>query len=273
MMTVYRPIKSSSGKPSRRRLVVGLLVGFVLLLGLSRTSFLHRLTGWGVNLFKPFWAVGSGLDSGLTGAEGLFSSKIKLAEENAQLRATVREQAISLLNQSAIEEENATLRQILNRESPLPPLTVGRLLSQGLQFPFSTALLDAGTDNVDAPLTPGLVVVAGGTVALGELIEVYPRGAKLQFYSTPNDRLSAALGENHIPVELVGRGGGNFITSLPRDLVVTVGDRVTITIAEHEFLLATVSEIESTAGDSFQEIFLRSPVNISQLTWVELYEP
>ena len=83
----------------------------------------------------------------------------------------------------------------------------------------------------------------------------------------------AQLGEMHVPIEITGRGAGNFIASLPRDLIVAIGDRVTLTVAGHEFILAVVSDIKRTAGDSFQEIFLRVPVNISQLTWVEMYAP
>lgn len=245
----------------------------VLLLGLSQTNFRQSLTGLSVKIFKPFWAIESGLNNGLTGITSLFSSKIKLMEENINLKNIINQQAISLLNQSVLKQENATLRQIFNRADAPTPLTVGRLLNQGLQFPFDTALVDTGVKNTTAPLTPGVVVVAEGTVALGELIEVYGTSAKLRFYSTPEDRLSAFLGENHVPIEIVGRGGGNFIASLPRDLAITVGDQVTLTIAGHEFLLAIVSDIKRTAGDSFQEVFLRLPINLAQLTWIEFYAP
>ncbi len=272
MMTDYRPIKSVF-RPRRLRTIVGLIIVIFFLLGLSQTNFRHSLTGLGVKILKPFWVIGSGLDNSLSGLVGSFSSKIKLTEENTQLKTIINQQATSLLKQSIIEEENATLKQIFNRQNAPTPLTVGRLLSQGLQFPFNTALVDTGWGNVTAPLAPGLLVVAEGTVVLGELIEVYEQGAKWRFYSAPDDRLTASLGENKVSIELVGRGGGNFTASLPRDLIVAVGDRVTLTIAQHEFLLATVSDIKRTAGDSFQEIFLRIPINLAQLTWVEIYEP
>ena len=119
----------------------------------------------------------------------------------------------------------------------------------------------------------GTVVASAGSVVLGELTEIYGTKAKMSFYSSSGERLSAQLGETRTPIELTGRGAGNFIASLPRDLAVARNDQVTLTIAGHDFVLAVVSDIRRIAGDSFQEVFLRTPVNISQLVWMEMYAP
>ena len=271
-MTIYHSIKA----PERRRHlrpILGLVLLTVFLLGLSQVNFRHTLGNLSFKILKPFWNIAVEVDQGWNKTSGLFRTKIKLAQENLELWKIIRQQSIVLLNQGLLEQENMALRQIVNRAEPPRPLTIGRLLSQGLQFPFSTALIDTGFENVTVPLTPGVVVVAEGAVALGELIELSATSAKISFYSAPNNRLNVFLGDNHIPIELIGRGGGNFFASLPRDFAVAVNDRATITIAGHEFLLAIVNDIERLAGDSFQKIFLRVPINISQLTWVEMYEP
>lgn len=271
-MIGYRPIKASR-PDNRRRTIIGLGLIVVLLFGLSQTNFRHTPGNISFQILRPFWSLATGTSQPWTEFTSALKSKSNLTEENAHLREIINQQSIDLLKQDILTQENATLRQIVNRADDPRPLSVGRLLNQGLQFPFGTTLIDTGRLEVSTPLTTGVVVAAEGSVALGELIEVYATGAKMIFYSTSGNRLRASLGEDHVPIDLSGRGGGNFLASLPRDLPIEVGDQVTIAVAGHEFLLAVVSDITRTAGGSFQEVFLRVPINISQLAWVEMYEP
>ena len=271
-MTAYHPIKIP-GRSRRRGTIFGLVLFLVLISSLSRPGFRHWAGAISLKILSPFWTVGRGVGNVFDNIGFLFANKLNLANENARLRAILDQQLTALLNQEILKQENATLRQIVNRLPDSLPLAVGRLISQGQQFPLGTAIIDVGSQNVNTALVPGLVAVSEGTVVLGQLVEVYDTKAKISFYSTTGARLPGNLGEKNIPIELIGRGGGNFTALLPRDLAVAMNDQVTITIAGHNFLLAVVNDIRRAAGDSFQKIFLRQPVNISQLTWIELYAP
>ncbi len=271
-MTAYHPIKIS-GRARQKRAIFGLILFLILTFGLSYAGPRHWAGNIGLKILSPFWAVRQTTGNIFSNIGALFANKLKLANENGRLRAIIDQQATALSNQEILKEENTTLRQIVNRPPDLLPLTIGRLISRGQQFPFGTALIDIGSQNVNTALTPGLVAVSEGTVILGELVEIYETKAKMSFYSTTGERLIGNLGEKNIPIELTGHGGGNFTTSLPRDLTVSINDQVTVTVAGHEFLLAVVNDIQRAAGDSFQKIFLRSPINISQLVWIELYAP
>ncbi|MEK7621725.1 MAG: hypothetical protein AAB415_00950 [Patescibacteria group bacterium] len=273
-MIAYHPVKIP-GRPKRFRAFGGLILLLAILLGLSRGSIRHLAADASLRILSPLWTIGRGARRVETDLGGVFSSKIHLANENAQLRNLVAEQRAALLAQAGLRQENITLRALVSRAPDPPPLTIGRVASRGAQFPLGLAIIDLGSLNeeVKGHLTAGAVVTVEGTVALGELTEIYSATAQMRLYSTTGERISGNLGENHIPIELTGRGAGNFVGLLPRDLPAAAGDEVTIVAAGHEFVIAVVSEIERAAGDSFQEIFLRSPVNISQLTWVEMYAP
>ncbi|HEY4476441.1 MAG TPA: hypothetical protein VJB69_00405 [Candidatus Paceibacterota bacterium] len=271
-MTAYHPTRIP-GRPRRFWTTFGLILFFVLLIGLSQTPIRQFANRVSIGMLSPLWSIGRGVEIFFIGLGGIFSSKLSLVQENVALRSIVNQQSIALLNQTILKQENIILRQIVNRAMDAQPLTIGRLENRGEEFPLGVAIIDTGFQNTTTGLSPGVVVVSEGAVILGELIEIYPKTAKMHFYSTTGERLMAQLGEMHVPIEITGRGAGNFIASLPRDLIVAIGDRVTLTVAGHEFILAVVSDIKRTAGDSFQEIFLRVPVNISQLTWVEMYAP
>ncbi|MFH1170577.1 MAG: hypothetical protein V1704_03395 [Candidatus Vogelbacteria bacterium] len=271
-MTDYHPVKVP--RQSRRfRTIFIIVLFFVVLLGLSQGGFRRVAVNISGGILSPFWTIGRGMENFSTGFFGLFTNKIKLATENAQLRNIINQQATALLNKNILELENTTLKQIMNRAPDPLPLTIGRFLNGGQQFPLGQATIDVGAQMIENQLVPGTVVISAGSVVLGELTEIYGTKVKMRFYSSSGERLLAQLGETHTPIELTGRGAGNFIALLPRDLAVAINDQVTLAIAGREFVLAIVNDIQRTAGNSFQEVFLRTPVNISQLVWVEMYAP
>lgn len=274
-MTAYRPIKIPGrvGRPRRFRAILGPILFIVLLVGLSQAGFRHFAGRISIGVLKPFWAAGRGTGKIFTGLGGIFIGQLKLADENARLRLIIDQQSAALSNQTALKQENIVLRRIVNRAEETRPLAVGRLESRGQSFPLDAGIIDIGFQNAKTDIPVGTVATSEGSVALGELIEIYPTTAKMRLYSAAGERLSARLGETQIPIELIGRGGGNFIASLPRDLIISANDPATVIVAGREFVLAVVNNVKRAAGDSFQEIFLRVPINISQLTWIEMYAP
>ena len=271
-MIAYHPVKIP-GRPRRFRVLLGLVLLLAILFGASQTGLRRLAIGASFGILGPLWTIGRGAENIFTKLSRSFVAKLELAGENAHLRNIINQQAAALLDQEILKQENLALRRVVNRSVDLLPLTMGRLVSRGWQFPFGQAVIDVGYQNVTGRLAPGMVVASGEAVILGELTEIYETSAKMRFYSVSGERLTAGLGAARIPVELIGRGDGNFGASLPRNLNVAVNDQAIVTIAGREFVLALVNDVERAAGDSFQEIFLRSPVNLTQLIWVEVYEP
>ena len=272
MMIDYHPVKVP--RQSRRfRTIFIVVLFFAVLLGLSQNELRRGAVNISQGILSPLWTIGRGLRNFSSGLTGLFANKIKLTTENTQLRTIINQQATALLNKNILEAENTTLRQIINRAPDPLPLMIGRFINDGRQFPEGQATIDIGVQSVENQLVPGTIVVSAGSVVLGELTEIYGTKAKMSFYSSSGEHFLAQLGETHIPIELTGRGAGNFIASLPRDLPVAMNEQATLVIAGHDFVIAVVSDIQRTAENSFQEVFLRTPVNIPQLAWVEMYAP
>ncbi len=106
-------------------------------------------------------------------------------------------------------------------------------------------------------------------IYIGEVSEVYPHISKIILYSTPGHKLSVVLGTNSVSVEAVGVGGGNFNIFLPREVEVKEGDVIIIpSITTNVF--GIVEKVNFKDKDSFQTVLFKSPVNISELSFVEI---
>ena len=86
-------------------------------------------------------------------------------------------------------------------------------------------------------------------------------------FSTNGRETNAVLERDSVPVVLVGRGGGSFKITLPRDVLVEKGDRI-LSPDITSRLLAAVEDISISSTDSFQEVLARSPINIFTVRFV-----
>ena len=111
--------------------------------------------------------------------------------------------------------------------------------------------------------------MANDNVYLGEVSEVDPHSSKVTLYSTPGRKLSVVLGASSISAEAVGIGGGNFNIFLPREVEVKEGDIIVIpSITTNVF--GIVEKVNFQDKDSFQTVLFKSPVNISELNFVDV---
>ena len=111
--------------------------------------------------------------------------------------------------------------------------------------------------------------VVSGDFVIGTLREVYANHSKATLMSSPGEILKVRIGESLIETEAVGRGGGNMISKLPKEIAVNKGDAVRIPGLNPKFF-GLVESVEKTEPSSFQFIMLRLPVNIYNLEWVEI---
>ena len=70
-------------------------------------------------------------------------------------------------------------------------------------------------------------------------------------------------------MQAVGRGGGSFEISIPRELEIVEGTELVLPGFEHQ-LLAMVEKIIFDPRDPVKTILATSPVNIQHLRWVEV---
>ena len=195
-----------------------------------------------------------------------FNSKQTLIEEKSALDLKLFE----LGNLSAInvilQSENDLLKNLLGRKEGTLSTVLATVLVKPPQTPYDTLLVDIGADY---QVKVGDKVIANSNIYVGEISEVEEHSAKVTLYSTPGRELPVTLGANSISAQAVGIGGGNFNISLPKEVDIKEGDTITVpSIISNIF--GIVEKVDSKEKDSAQTVLFKSPINISELKFVEV---
>jgi hypothetical protein len=77
------------------------------------------------------------------------------------------------------------------------------------------------------------------------------------------------LQNSNTVILLTGRGGGNFISMLPQDFEIAVGD-VVVAPGKEGYSIARVATIRSDPADSFKGVLLVSVTNIQEARFVDV---
>jgi cell shape-determining protein MreC len=209
-----------------------------------------------------------GLFSGIGTA---FTSKTSLLEENRNLKIQLADINAKLLSYDSVVAENTDLKASMGRADTMH-LALATILSKPSSSAYDTLLIDGGEK---ALFVVGETVYANGEIPIGKIEHVDVNTALVRLYSSPKFTTEARLdvtdekGVKHIDVTLTGRGGGNFQTSVPHDLKVESGTQVfSKELKPH--LMAIFQKVTSDARDPFQTMLLSSPVNIQELSFVEV---
>jgi cell shape-determining protein MreC len=195
-----------------------------------------------------------------------FKSKQSLINDK-----TVLEQKLFLagdmlaLNQ-ILQTENENLKDLLGRKETEQKTILATILVKPPRTLYDTLIIDVGAnDNVKV----GDKVMANANIYIGEVSEVMPSSAKVSLYSTPGRKLSVVISASSVTAEAVGIGGANFNLKLPREVEIKEGDIITIpSITTNVF--GIVEKVSFKDTDSFQTVLFKSPVNISELNFVEV---
>lgn len=193
------------------------------------------------------------------------ASKKSLMQENTELREKLDEAQLELLNHSVYKNENEKLKEILGRKISAN-LLLAQILTKPNRSPYDIIIVDVGQGN---NVVVGQKVFARGNIPIGEVAEVSRNTSRIKLYSTPGNETSAILEGSDIDVNLVGTGSGGFEIILPKDISVHVGQAI-LNKNIHSRTIALVEGIVSTDRDSFKKVLAKSPVNIQELSWVQI---
>lgn len=253
-----------------RRLLWGILI---LLLIFLFGNWVGGGLGVASTLARPFWFVGERLAVGAGGLWALWSDKEKLVVQNEALTNRLADLEARLARQNLLATENEKLRATIGLATPISRKIIAQVISGPDRGPLDTLLVDVGSEQhgLDT-LTVGDLVGLEDGLALGRIIEVAAKTSKIKLFSAPGNELPAALGrEASAPIQLVGRGLGNFTAAVPRGVEVLIGDEAIFNKGSKNWLVATVGSVDSGGGETMQKVFLRTPLNLNQLRYVEIY--
>ncbi len=223
-------------------------------------------------VFRPVLWAGGGVGGKFQSLGAYFSSKSSLSREHTSLKLELEDARARMSNYNVLLDENLKLKEILSR-TPGEKFILATILAKPNRSPYDTLLIDVGSASELADRSDGVeagdIVFAFGDIPIGKIAEVYAKTSKVILFSNPGERTEVLISGQNIFMSLVGRGGGNFEMTLPRDLVLDVGTEVHLPGLMPQ-VLATVETILSDPRDAYQKALLVSPVNIQELKFVEV---
>jgi rod shape-determining protein MreC len=236
---------------------------FVIIFLLFTFTGLRGMFLW---IAKPVWQAENNLIMFWKDSFELLSSKKSLVEENRQLKETLLKTDYYILARDFLHSENDDLKEALGRKNGSRQSVLAYVLVKPGKTPYDQIIIDAGSN---FGVSVGDLILAEGSVAVGEVIEVFDGTAKVGLYSSPNKTMTVLIGPNAVQADAEGLGGGNFRVRLPKETGVKEGENIIIpSISNNVF--GVIEKIESSSTDTFQDIYFKSPVNISELRLVEV---
>lgn len=209
---------------------------------------------------RALWIGERSVLGAISAAFETLSSKRKLVVENEELRRRVYELEVESLSSSFLRKEYEYLLERTGRMDD-DTLVLAGVLARPNRSPYDTIILDAGSVH---GVSEGDLVLGYGSVALGEIREVFEHSSRAVLFSTPGTETEVLLASPRIAVTLVGRGGGTFEMILSRDAEVVAGTELLFPGAE-PLLVGTVEKVISDPRDPFQRALAAAIVPLSEL--------
>lgn len=213
----------------------------------------------------PQW-LQAGTKEAVNNALDILSPKKRILAENATLKARIETYNAELLELRILRDENLKLRNELSYIKSPNDVIVSRVIGKPSQSLYNSLIIDQGSKS---GVVVGQLVTTQGTIALGRVASVSANTAVVELFSGPQFDRDLVMKNQSITVPAKGKGGGNFEIHIPREIVVTDGDM--LTLPEYPSLvLGVVKSIIFDPRDPFQTVLARTPVNIQELNFVEV---
>ncbi len=223
-------------------------------------------------VFRPVLISGNYIGDRFSNINSFFASKKSLFLENEKLKSEIDQMSARVSNYNSLLDENNKLKEILGRlpaqagKNEKSSMLLANILSKPNQSAYDTLLIDVGSQK---GVRVGDTVFALGNIPIGRIDTTYGSSAKVVLFSSPEERIEVIIPGGDIFAETIGRGGGNFEMSLPRDITLEKGAEMILPGAD-SYLLGVVEKVISDPRDSFQKVLLVSPVNIQELRFVQV---
>ncbi len=192
--------------------------------------------------------------------------KADIIARNTELKNQIESYKAQLLELQTLRDENTKLRTELSYIKTPSEVIVAGVLAKPSQSLYNSLVIDQGSKN---GITVGQLVVTQGTIGLGKISSVSANTATVELFSGPQFDTNLVMKNQNITVPAKGKGGGNFEIHIPREIVVTDGDM--LALPEHPSIaVGVVKSIIFDPRDPFQTVLARTPVNLQELSFVEV---
>jgi len=107
-----------------------------------------------------------------------------------------------------------------------------------------------------------------GGVVVGLVAEVGEYSSLINLLTAPAQKSEVLI--NGELVEMTGRGGGNALVQLPREIIVSENDLVLL--RGSGFSAGVIGNIKSTPASASQDVYISVPFNIQAQEFVTVFE-
>ena len=266
MKTILRAQHKRARKSALQKTIFAVI--FLGLIGLLNYFAVNPFSRISTSVSSVVWTAKEQTQRELNDFYALLRSKQGLVLENNKLTQELLDQEHTNVSLEALRIENDELKHLLGRTSE-KELILGAVISRPYTSPYDTLVIDIGSED---GVGVGAQVMALGDFVVGFVTTVFPQTSQVTFYSSPGVKTNILIGEQRIPATAEGRGGNNFITQLPRDSEVAVGDVVTLSHFDTQ-VFAVVEEVIRSSTDAFQTVLFKNPVNIFNTKWIQVVVP
>ncbi|MCX6713741.1 MAG: rod shape-determining protein MreC [Candidatus Vogelbacteria bacterium] len=265
----FRPVNSTYRKKDHtettRLVVVGILIVVLYFWGFGLLGWLFRPVSV---IFLPISEGNNFLARGLSNFGDFWQAKRSLVEDNRKLKEENLNLKLNFIQTQSLVQENFEFKKLLGRTDKVEMPIVAQVIFTPNLILNDSLILDAGSVNAVRPVKVGDFVVHNN-VLIGQIAEVYPAKSKVKLLSAYAE-LPVAIGDKNVPAMAKGLSNGSFSISLPKDVAIKKGDSIIIP-GWNNYFIGQVEVITKKTSDPFQTILFRSPINIVQLKWLEIY--
>ncbi len=217
-------------------------------------------------------AIGTTLLRVVNGSSGWLSNRFALLEtkqsfmrENELLQAQILELEARVAERNIFARENEELKRVLGRTEG-NTFILSAVLAKPPKSVYDTLLIDGGAS---IGLVKGQGVYAHGRIPIGVIEDVRSDSALVRLFSSPGEKTDVRLLPLGVDVTLVGRGGGAFSATVPHDIELT-SDVTAVSIGLFQNIIAEFEKVTSDSRDVAQTALFASPMNMSELTFVQI---
>lgn len=148
--------------------------------------------------------------------------------------------------QTKIEEKN---------EKGLVTL-IAHPLMRDLASVYSTIILSRGfSDGVEE----GMLVYIRGRQPVGFISKIHEKTSEMTLLSDSNNKLNGVINGDEV-LPMIGFGGGNFISNIPKDTNIKVGDKVSYG-PDPSMKIGEVVDIKNDEQDAFMKVYIKGYYN------------
>ncbi len=212
----------------------------------------------------PFISLGTGIQNKTTVFSSTSKSKQELLTEIDSLK---KENEALVLENNSLMQGKALVEEFKNSFGLFPSelqLQYAHVFSKPNQSVYDTLLVSEGSNE---GIAVGQSVFINNYALIGLVDSVTKDNARIVLFSSPGQKTNGRLERSGYDITLVGRGGGNMVVELPKEIETALGDKITYPL-ENNHVIGIIRDITVDDRDANKKIYITLPTNILTLDHV-----